>query len=156
MDDGTKTSEDFKCRAEAILNKLSPVNEQRLTNEFCELKPITYELLNIVVSSIFNKAIREPIFSSLYADLCKTCHEKWGDKYKYDVKGEDGSLKSKSFREVLLCKLQEKFENLKCLHIRDRSLFEKHSLEIKRIDTEEELAKLPKQGEEGVSTFQKF
>ena len=151
MDDQTKAREEFKRRAKAILNKLSPDNEQRLTNEFCALNPNTYELLNIIVSTIFDKAIQEPGFSTLYAGLCKTCHEKWGDKYKFDVKGKDGSVKSKAFREVLLSKAQEKFEKLKCLHVRDRNLFDEKSLEVKRIDMEEELAKLPKEGEEGVS-----
>ena len=153
MDKADQVREDFKRSAKAILNKLSPDNEHRLTTEFTSLQPNSYELLNIIVSTIFDKAIQEPGFSTLYARLCKTCHERWNAKYKFPFTDKNGKTKEKAFREVLLTKAQEKFEKLKILHVRDRSLFDEKSYEVKRINMEEEMAKMPKEGEEGVSLF---
>ena len=153
MDKADQVREDFKRSAKAILNKLSPDNESRLTTEFTSLQPNTFELLNIIVSTIFDKAIQEPGFSTLYARLCKTCHERWNAKYKFPFTDKNGKTKEKAFREVLLTKAQEKFEKLKVLHVRDKSLFDEKSYEVKRINMEEELAKMPKEGEEGVSLF---
>ena len=149
MDKADQVREDFKRSAKAILNKLSPDNEHRLTGEFTSLQPNTFELLNIIVTTIFDKAIQEPGFSTLYARLCKTCHERWNAKYKFPCTDKHGKTKEKAFREVLLTKAQEKFEKLKVLHVRDKSLFDEKSFEVKRINMEEEMAKLPKEGEEG-------
>merc|ERR1712106_624172 len=126
-----------------------PGNESRLTSEFTGLQPNTFELLNVIVSTIFDKAIQEPGFSTLYARLCKTCHERWNAKYKFPFTDKHGKTKEKAFREVLLTKAQEKFEKLKILHVRDKTLFDEKSFEVKRIDMEEKMANLPKEGEEG-------
>jgi len=149
MDKADADREEFKRSAKAILNKLSPDNESRLTSEFTGLQPNTFELLNVIVSTIFDKAIQEPGFSTLYARLCKTCHERWNAKYKFPFTDKHGKTKEKAFREVLLTKAQEKFEKLKILHVRDKTLFDEKSFEVKRIDMEEKMANLPKEGEEG-------
>merc|ERR1711935_719699 len=101
-------------RAKEILNELScdisPNTEHQLTTNFIGLNPDMFELLNDIVSAIFDKAIQTPDFLNLYARLCKTCHEQWNEKYKFPCTDKDGKTKNKAFREVLLTKAQEKFE----------------------------------------------
>jgi len=146
-----KAKQQFQREAKNILNKLTPENETRLTAKFVALQPKSLELLNVVVSTLFEKAICEPHFAKQYAKLCKACHEKWEKKYKFEVidPRKPNEKKKKAFREVLLTKAQEKFEKLKILHVRDKELFEEKSIERKRIEIEEKLANLPKEGEEG-------
>jgi len=146
-----KAKQQFQREAKNILNKLTPENEARLTAKFVSLQPKSLELLNVIVSTLFEKAICEPHFAKQYAKLCKACHEKWEKKYKFEVVDprKPNEKKKKAFREVLLTRAQEKFEKLKILHVRDKELFEEKSIERKRIEIEEKLAALPKEGEEG-------
>lgn len=146
-----KAKQQFQREAKNILNKLTPENEGRLTAKFVALQPKSLELLNVIVSTLFEKAICEPHFAKQYAKLCKACHEKWEKKYKFEVVDprKPNEKKKKAFREVLLTRAQEKFEKLKILHVRDKELFEEKSIERKRIEIEEKLAALPKEGEEG-------
>ena len=153
-----KAKQQFQREAKNILNKLTPENETRLTAKFVALQPKSLDLLNVVVSTLFEKAICEPHFAKQYAKLCKACHEKWEKKYKFEVidPRKPNEKKKKAFREVLLTKAQEKFEKLKILHVRDKELFEEKSIERKRIEIEEKLATLPKEGEEGVSFYKNY
>ena len=152
MEGDEQKRQNFQREAKIILNKLTPNNEHRLTGKFLDLKPDTYELLNIVVSTLFDKAIQEPHFSTLYARLCNKSHEFWQAKYRFKVQVKENSpeTKEKAFREVLLQKAQDRFEKLKILHVRNKEKFDPKSLEWKRIDFEDKIAELPKEGEEGV------
>ena len=55
----------------SILNKLTPQKFQTLVPKMIELKIDTQSKLECVVDLIFEKAIREPGFSAVYASLCR-------------------------------------------------------------------------------------
>jgi len=144
--------------AKAILNKITPEKEAKLTKQFItEIKPDTYDRLEKIVAAVFSKAIEEQHFAKIYAKLCKNCHENWDkdDKVAFYRK-EDGTyetitrreardrkIKPKGFREVLLSKAQEQFNKLKVLNSKDKDNFAEGSLERRRLDVEEKINALP-------------
>ena len=144
MEDTSETKKAFKSRVNAILNGLTTENEQQIINEFLLLEPNIYPLLEIVASSIHDNTLQNPELAGTYARLCRKCHVKWGEKYTFNVKCSDGSIKLKGFREILLSRTQYGFEKLKILHNRDRNLLEEKSIEIKRIDIEDKIIELIK------------
>ena len=54
-----------------LLNKLSPKNFDKLAEEFGKIQLSTEEHVKVAVDCLFNKAIDEPNYSSLYASLAK-------------------------------------------------------------------------------------
>ena len=54
----------------AILNKITPQTFDKLTGQLCEISIATNAMLDKVISIIFQKAVLEPNFSNLYAEMC--------------------------------------------------------------------------------------
>lgn len=54
-----------------ILNKLTPENFEKLSDELLKLDFNSSKILNGTILLIFEKAIDEPKYSSMYAQLCK-------------------------------------------------------------------------------------
>lgn len=54
-----------------ILNKLTPENFQKLSDELMKVDLNSSKILNGTILLIFDKAINEPKYSSMYAQLCK-------------------------------------------------------------------------------------
>lgn len=99
-----------------ILNKLTPEKFQELSDELLKLDLNSIQILNGIILLIFDKALDEPKYSSMYAQLCKRlsveapsfdekpegpctfvrlllaiCHEKFNDRLKRDVVISGGS-----------------------------------------------------------------
>ena len=55
-----------------ILNKIAPQTFKKLTTSLSEIQVHDSKMLNTLVSLIFDKAITEPAYAMLYADMCQT------------------------------------------------------------------------------------
>ena len=53
-----------------ILNKITPQTFEKLTAKICEIPVPTNSLLDKLIELVFEKAIQEPNFANLYADMC--------------------------------------------------------------------------------------
>eukprot|EP01041_Mallomonas_annulata_P005669 gene5669-11442_t len=57
---------------QAILNKITPQTFEKLTAVLCEIPIDTNSMLDRLVLLVFEKAIQEPSFANLYADMCSS------------------------------------------------------------------------------------
>eukprot|EP00005_Dracoamoeba_jomungandri_P002990 CAMPEP_0174257474 /NCGR_PEP_ID=MMETSP0439-20130205/6602_1 /TAXON_ID=0 /ORGANISM="Stereomyxa ramosa, Strain Chinc5" /LENGTH=893 /DNA_ID=CAMNT_0015340569 /DNA_START=29 /DNA_END=2710 /DNA_ORIENTATION=+ len=105
----TDTSEKDKIRSQAreILNKLTEDKfntlSQKMVTLCLGLKDVEY--FKVVIAELFDKALREPQFSKMYAELCQRMQR----KCKSYPSGSGGD--KQTFRRLLLNKCQEEFEN---------------------------------------------
>ncbi|CAI5458867.1 unnamed protein product [Closterium sp. Yama58-4] len=88
-----------------ILNKLTPEKFDVLLQQMLDSGITSAERLQEVISLIFDKAVDEPTFCPMYAELC--------DKLSHALPqfpGPEGSDKPVTFRRILLNTCQEEFE----------------------------------------------
>ncbi|KAI9993433.1 hypothetical protein PInf_015515 [Phytophthora infestans] len=64
----------------SMLNKLTREKFAKLTNELCAVDIDSFVLLSSIVSIIMDKALEEPSFADVYADLCKEFHSRAAKK----------------------------------------------------------------------------
>ncbi|KAL3663063.1 hypothetical protein V7S43_012003 [Phytophthora oleae] len=64
----------------SLLNKLTREKFAKLTNELCSVDIDSFALLSSIVSIIMDKALEEPSFADVYADLCKEFHARTAKK----------------------------------------------------------------------------
>jgi translation initiation factor 4G len=95
-----------------ILNKLSASNFNELANEFIQLNIRSRDHLMSLVDIIFKKAIVESKFNEIYAKLCY-------ELASYYIEDNDDKV---YFRELLLNKCQQMFEESANIKILDRSV----------------------------------
>uniref|UniRef100_A0A182M377 Eukaryotic translation initiation factor 4 gamma 2 n=1 Tax=Anopheles culicifacies TaxID=139723 RepID=A0A182M377_9DIPT len=86
-----------------ILNKLTPEKFQKLSDELLKLDLNSSKILNGVILLIFDKALDEPKYSSMYAQLCK--------RIEKELETDIDKSKSSSFLQILLNVCRDKFEN---------------------------------------------
>jgi len=55
---------------QAILNKITPQTFQKLTMQLCEIPIDTNAMLDKLIQLVFEKAVQEPNFANLYAEMC--------------------------------------------------------------------------------------
>ncbi|CAM9267510.1 unnamed protein product, partial [Ectocarpus fasciculatus] len=55
---------------QAILNKISPGNFQKLIVELCKIPCVDAVMMEKLITLIFEKSLQEPSFSKMYADMC--------------------------------------------------------------------------------------
>lgn len=100
-------------KVRGILNKLTPEKFQKLSDDLLRMELSSYPILRGVIILIFNKALEEPKYSSMYAQLCKRLNE----EVPHFVKDN----KQCSFNLLLLNKCGDEFskrrENLEQLNI---------------------------------------
>lgn len=93
-----------------ILNKLTPEKFKKLSNDLLDLQLDSRKILNGVIILIFDKALDEPKYSSMYAQLCKqVCKQLCSIKQK-----ETGNTENETccvFRLLLLNKCKQEFDN---------------------------------------------
>ncbi|GIX77927.1 eukaryotic translation initiation factor 4 gamma 2 [Caerostris extrusa] len=96
-------------RVRGILNKLTPEKFHKLSEELLSVGLDSTQILKGVILLIFDKALDEPKYSSMYALLCrKLCEE----APNFDPPSNNtGSHNSNTFRRLLLAKCQDEFEN---------------------------------------------
>eukprot|EP00094_Tigriopus_californicus_P009065 TCALIF_08738-PA protein Name:"Similar to Eif4g2 Eukaryotic translation initiation factor 4 gamma 2 (Mus musculus)" AED:0.08 eAED:0.04 QI:597/0.5/0.2/0.8/1/0.8/5/650/1211 len=86
-----------------ILNKLTPEKFEKLTVDILNVGLESTVILKGVILLIFEKALDEPKYSSMYAQLCKRLAEKAPN---FDAPG-----KLCTFKRLLLTKCKDEFEN---------------------------------------------
>eukprot|EP00026_Physarum_polycephalum_P001125 Phypoly_transcript_01126.p1 GENE.Phypoly_transcript_01126~~Phypoly_transcript_01126.p1 ORF type:complete len:1171 (+),score=242.39 Phypoly_transcript_01126:67-3579(+) len=91
-----------------LLNKLTLEKFDSLSSQFAALKISSLEDLTEVCKLIFEKAILEQHFCSMYADLCKKLIE----AYPSFVVEEDGRTVTQTFKRLLLNMCQKEFESV--------------------------------------------
>jgi len=91
-------------RVRGILNKLTPEKFDKLSLELLNVGIETQVILKGVILLIFEKALEEPKYSSLYAQLC---HRLCEDSPNFDPPSSSVT----TFRRLLLNKCQDEFEN---------------------------------------------
>jgi translation initiation factor 4G len=99
-DDSIKVTRAIK----GILNKITPEKFDRLMEQLLECGIDTAATLAETISIVFDKAIWEPGFCSMYADVCVRL-----SKELPEFPAEDGG-KPVTFRRILLNTCQEEFE----------------------------------------------
>ncbi len=57
-------------KVKRILNKMTKTNYERLSQQICDMIIPSYEVLSMIISRVYEKAIDEPFFGHTYADLC--------------------------------------------------------------------------------------
>lgn len=96
-------------KVRGILNKLAPEKFDKLCLELLNVGVDTKLILKGVILLIVDKALEEPKYSSLYAQLCLRLAE---DAPNFDgPEGQPGQKQSTTFRRLLISKLQDEFEN---------------------------------------------
>ncbi|CAD6198414.1 unnamed protein product [Caenorhabditis auriculariae] len=84
----------------SLMNKITPTTKDELTKEFISLNVSANEdTLKMIVEIIFDKAIEEPKFCSLYAEVCK-------QQVDHELKINN---KQSPFRNRILTRAQETF-----------------------------------------------
>ncbi|KAL5675614.1 hypothetical protein ACJX0J_011745, partial [Zea mays] len=88
-----------------ILNKLTPEKFDLLKGQLMEAGITTADILKDVISLIFEKAVFEPTFCPMYAQLCSDLNEKLPT-----FPSEEPGGKEITFKRVILNNCQEAFE----------------------------------------------
>ncbi|CAM8920827.1 unnamed protein product [Rhodiola kirilowii] len=88
-----------------ILNKLTPDNFDRLKDQIVDSGITTADILKGVIALIFDKAVLEPTFCFMYAQLCSALNEKLPPFPSDEPGGKDIT-----FKRLLLNNCQEAFE----------------------------------------------
>ena len=53
-----------------ILNKMTKEKFDRLATQMCDIQILSYDMLTMIIHNVYEKAIDEPSFGDMYADLC--------------------------------------------------------------------------------------
>ncbi|KAK2154182.1 hypothetical protein LSH36_275g09025 [Paralvinella palmiformis] len=91
-------------KVRGILNKLTPEKFDKLSLELLNIGIDSKHILKGIILLIFDKALDEPKYSKLYAQLC---HRLCEDAPNFEAP----SSKITSFKRLLLNKCQDEFEN---------------------------------------------
>lgn len=89
-----------------VLNKLTPEKFDKLVNQMLDVGIDSPESLHTCITQVFEKAVAEPHFVGLYAELCAALSKRLPE---FASSGVDGD-KPITFRRVLLNTCQEEFE----------------------------------------------
>lgn len=110
-------------KVRGILNKLTPEKFDKLCLELLNVGVDSKLVLKGIILLIVDKALEEPKYSSLYAQLCLRLAE---DAPNFDGPSPEGLLQhhkqSTTFRRLLISKLQDEFEN----RSRNVDIYDKH------------------------------
>uniref|UniRef100_A0A1B8Y3I3 Eukaryotic translation initiation factor 4 gamma 2 n=1 Tax=Xenopus tropicalis TaxID=8364 RepID=A0A1B8Y3I3_XENTR len=98
-------------KVRGILNKLAPEKFDKLCLELLNVGVDTKLILKGVILLIVDKALEEPKYSSLYAQLCLRLAEEAPNFDGPSTDGQPGQKQSTTFRRLLISKLQDEFEN---------------------------------------------
>lgn len=67
-------------QVKSLLNKLTREKFAKITRDICAIELTSFELLRNVVTVIMDKALDEPNFADVYADLCKEINSRTANK----------------------------------------------------------------------------
>lgn len=57
-------------KVKGILNKMTKETFERLSQQICDIHILSYDMLTMMIHNVYEKAIDEPSFGDMYADLC--------------------------------------------------------------------------------------
>ncbi|XP_024151019.2 eukaryotic translation initiation factor 4 gamma 2a, partial [Oryzias melastigma] len=109
-------------KVRGILNKLTPEKFDKLCLELLNVGVDSKLVLKGIILLIVDKALEEPKYSQLYAQLCLRLSE---DAPNFEDPSEESPTAQKqntTFRRLLISKLQDEFEN----RSKNVDLFDKH------------------------------
>ncbi|KAF3855241.1 hypothetical protein F7725_023296 [Dissostichus mawsoni] len=109
-------------KVRGILNKLTPERFDKLCLELLNVGVDSKLVLKGIILLIVDKALEEPKYSSLYAQLCLRLAE---DAPNFDGPSSEiqtSQKQSTTFRRLLISKLQDEFEN----RTRNVEIYDKH------------------------------
>uniref|UniRef100_A0A3Q2YIL4 Eukaryotic translation initiation factor 4 gamma 2 n=1 Tax=Hippocampus comes TaxID=109280 RepID=A0A3Q2YIL4_HIPCM len=109
-------------KVRGILNKLTPDKFDKLCLELLNVGVDSKLVLKGIILLIVDKALEEPKYSSLYAQLCLRLAE---DAPNFDgpsTESQTSQKQSTTFRRLLISKLQDEFEN----RARNVEIYDKH------------------------------
>ncbi|XP_030845042.1 eukaryotic translation initiation factor 4 gamma 2-like isoform X1 [Strongylocentrotus purpuratus] len=102
---GSRDQQDLVFRrVRGILNKLTPEKFDKLCLELLNVGIHSKVILKGIILLVFEKALEEPKYSSMYSQLCKRLDE---DAPDFEPAGSN----VKTFRRLLISKCQDEFEN---------------------------------------------
>lgn len=95
-------------RVRGILNKITPETFDTLSRQLLDVGIDNERVLQDIILVLFEKALKEPHFSSLYAEVCLVL-SKHGPNFEHpDLRGR---TETTSFLKLLLSNCQREFEN---------------------------------------------
>ncbi|XP_076801566.1 eukaryotic translation initiation factor 4 gamma 2-like [Clavelina lepadiformis] len=97
-------------KTRSILNKLTPEKFDKLCQDILNIGIESKVILKGIVILIFEKAIDELRYSSLYANLCRRLYHE-APNFDASQTLESCIPKPNTFRRLLIAKLQDEFEN---------------------------------------------
>ncbi|KAM6308962.1 eukaryotic translation initiation factor 4 gamma 2 [Aegotheles albertisi] len=109
-------------KVRGILNKLTPEKFDKLCLELLNVGVESKLILKGVILLIVDKALEEPKYSSLYAQLCLRLAEDAPNFDGLSAESHPGQKQSTTFRRLLISKLQDEFEN----RTRNVDIYDKH------------------------------
>lgn len=110
-----------------ILNKITPDNFDRLIEQLADSGINSPNLLQKTISQLFDKAVLEPTFCSLYAQCCVALSKKLPQ-----FQPQEGESKPVTFRRVLLNTCQDEFEGANQAHADVESITDEADREYAR------------------------
>lgn len=103
-----KETDELYRKFRSVMNKLTPENFDILLNEMMSAQIDTVDRLKGCIQLVFEKAISEPNYSTIYAKVCKRLS---AINISNDSESKDG--KKVTFRVILLNQCQSEFEKHK-------------------------------------------
>lgn len=77
-------------KVKAILNKMTKEKFDRLSAQMLEIPILSYEILTMMIDFVYDKAIDEPSFGDMYADLCVRLSETvQGNKFVHIIESDE-------------------------------------------------------------------
>ncbi|XP_076011698.1 eukaryotic translation initiation factor 4 gamma 2-like, partial [Genypterus blacodes] len=98
-------------KVRGILNKLTPEKFDKLCLELLNVGVDTKFVLKGIILLIVDKALEEPKYSSLYAELCQRLAEDAPNFEGPSTESQATQKQNTTFRRLLISKLQDEFEN---------------------------------------------
>jgi len=109
-------------KVRGILNKLTPEKFDKLCLELLNVGVDSKLVLKGIILLIVDKALEEPKYSQLYAQLCLRLAEDAPNFEDPSTENQATQKQNTTFRRLLISKLQDEFEN----RTRNVEIFDKH------------------------------
>lgn len=94
-------------RVRSLLNKLTPEKFERILEQFLEIRIDNLEVLEKVSGEVFEKALFEPKFAWIYADLCDAIERR--SEEMFQITDLDKTQEQASFRRMILSHSHRQF-----------------------------------------------
>ncbi|XP_074522620.1 eukaryotic translation initiation factor 4 gamma 2a [Halichoeres trimaculatus] len=109
-------------KVRGILNKLTPDKFDKLCLELLNVGLDSKTVLKGIILLIVDKALEEPKYSQLYAQLCQRLAEDAPNFEGPPTENQSSQKQTNTFKRLLISKLQDEFEN----RSKNVEIFEKH------------------------------